>query len=183
MENRTVSPSTSVYSENSCDRPQDLRVIKKETSPTLAQPDGTEAAVLVAPTRRVGSAFTPVQPRGAPLTTPLQAPPCCDVIAAAAGGGVASSPGSVANDASSASSSPLKQMQTIANLLLPKHSHQRPLRAVLPPITQVSPAVISYKIQPYSLRHFVSVRGNAVASVRQLVSPFVSTLSSEPTDR
>jgi len=121
-ESLAISPPASVYSENSSDRPQDLRVVKKETT---AQPDGTGTG-LVEPTRRVGSAFTPVQPRA--VTTPLQ-PPCCDVMT---GGVVTSSPGSVANDAS-----PLKQMQTIANLLLPKHSHQRPLRAVLPPITQV----------------------------------------------
>jgi len=118
----SASPSASIYSDSSSDRPQDLRVIKKETTST--QPDGT--ATGLEPIRRVGSAFTPVQPRAttaAKPTTPIQ-PPCCDVTA--------SSPGSVANDAS-----PLKQMQTIANLLLPKHSHQRPLRAVLPPITQV----------------------------------------------
>ena len=140
MENPTSSPSTSAYSENSCDRPQDLRVVKKEAPPTAEAPpnappppDGT-ASGLAGPARRVGSAFTPVQPRAPPTAaTPIQ-PPCCDVIAAA-GGGVSASPGAVANDASS--SSPLKQMQTIANLLLPKHSQQRPLRAVLPPITQV----------------------------------------------
>jgi len=119
VESLSASPSASIYSDNSSDRPQDLRVVKKE----VAQQDGGTAAALE-PTRRVGSAFTPVQPRATKPTTPLQQPPCCDVIA--------SSPGSVANDAS-----PLKQMQTIANLLLPKHSHQRPLRAVLPPITQV----------------------------------------------
>ena len=137
MENLTTSPSMSVYSENSSDRPQDLRVVKNKTAPT-AQADGTAGTGLAPPTRRVGSAFTPVQPRAPTAATPIQ-PPCCDVIAAAAGRGVTSSPGSVANDASS----PLKQMQTIANLLLPKHSQQRPLRAVLPPITQVS---ISYNL-------------------------------------
>ena len=130
VESLSASPSASTYSDNSSDRPQDLRVVKKET--VAAQQDGVAAGL--EPIRRAGSAFTPVQPRstaGKP-TTPLQ-PPCCDVItAAAAAGCVPSSPGSVANDAS-----PLKQMQTIANLLLPKHSHQRPLRAVLPPITQV----------------------------------------------
>ena len=133
VESLSASPSASIYSDNSSDRPQDLRVVKKE-SPATAQQDG--AAAGLEPIRRVGSAFTPVQPRATTAApnpaTPLQ-PPCCDVITAAV-----SSPCSVANDASS----PLKQMQTIANLLLPKHSHQRPLRAVLPPITQVLIAII-----------------------------------------
>jgi len=117
------SPPTSAYSDSSSDRPQDLRVVKKET------PDGTETGTGSGwePTRRIGSAFTPVLPRVPTTATPLQ-PPCCDVITAATG--IGSPP---VGDAS-----PLKQMQTIANLLLPKHSHQRPLRAVLPPITQVS---------------------------------------------
>jgi len=132
IESLSVSPPASIYSENSSDRPQDLRIVKKETATT--QQDGTGAGL--EPIRRVGSAFTPVQPRSttaAKPTTPIQ-PPSGDVIAAAAAatGSVTSSPGSVANDAS-----PLKQMQTIANLLLPKHASQRPLRAVLPPITQV----------------------------------------------
>lgn len=132
VESLSASPSASIYSDNSSDRPQDLRVVKKEP-PATAQQDA--AAAGLEPIRRVGSAFTPVQPRAttaaANPATPIQ-PPCCDVITAAV-----SSPCSVANDAS-----PLKQMQTIANLLLPKHSHQRPLRAVLPPITQVLIAII-----------------------------------------
>jgi len=127
LESVPASPSASVYSENSSDRPQDLRVVKKETTATLTHPqDGAGFE----PIRRVGSAFTPVQPRASAAAvakaTASAQPPCCDVIT--------TSPGSaVANDAAS----PLKQMQTIANLLLPKHSHQRPLRAVLPPISQV----------------------------------------------
>ena len=146
VETLSTSPSASIHSDSSSDRPQDLRVVKKETTaPATTQQDG--AAAGLEPIRRVGSAFTPVQPRAATatkLTTPLQ-PPCCDVITAAAGaGGITSSPGSVANDAS-----PLKQMQTIANLLLPKHSHQRPLRAVLPPITQVLISIIFLYLLTY----------------------------------
>jgi len=185
LENPTVSPATSVYSESSSDHPQDLRV--KKESPPIALSDGTGTGL--GPVRRVGSAFTPVQPRALTVATPLQ-PACFDVTAGVGGavaerggvtsggvgtassvatpfqpacrdvtagvggaaegvggvtaegggvtagvGGATSSPGTVANDAAS---SPLKQMQTIANLLLPKHSQQRPLRAVLPPITQVN---------------------------------------------
>ena len=149
VESLSASPSASIYSENSSDRPQDLRVVKKE----VVQ-DG--AGTGLEPIRRVGSAFTPVQPRAttsAKPTTPVQ-PPCCDVIA----GSVSSSPGSVANDAS-----PLKQMQTIANLLLPKHSHQRPLRAVLPPITQV----LVTDISPIK-KADIALRRNPISELRDV---------------
>jgi len=140
VESLSGSPSASVYSDNSSDRPQDLRVVKKET--VSSQQDG--AVTSLEPIRRVGSAFTPVQPRATTSTiptTPLQ-PPFCDVITAVVSAeGITSSPSSIPSD-----SSPLKQMQTIANLLLPKHSHQRPLRAVLPPITQVIISIISHNL-------------------------------------
>ena len=107
-ETTTTTTAASVF-----DFPQDLRIVKKEN--VLAAPDLL---------RHTGSAFTLVRPRSTRQDGGGDASPSRQ-----------SSPPLVSTAATAASSlSPLQQMQSIANSLLTKTN--RPLRAVLPPITQ-----------------------------------------------
>jgi hypothetical protein len=120
----TSSASSSVSSlDASSDHPQDLRVIRKEScSPVSYSQPYNHLESSSESVRRAGSAFTLVQPRTGARSAALE-------------GSTTSSPVSVAEP--STLMSPLQQMQSIANLLLPKQSQQRPLRAILPPISQV----------------------------------------------
>jgi len=110
-----LSDRSAVDSFGTFDFPQDLRIKKENVGPDLL--------------RHTGSAFTLVRPRSARLSSNSSPPPPSTPAAASSAQAPYSSPLASTDDLS-----PLQQMQSIANSLLTKT--QRPLRAVLPPITQ-----------------------------------------------